>query len=103
MPQWISQGIAKAQEGKLEPVVKATDKGQEGLVAQGYEVERTCRVEEGHGPREWQERVLVIHSPAHGAQPAKGLDNRLAHAEAKIRALPPAKGHRRQDKVLAGP
>lgn len=70
MPQWISQGIAKAEEGELEPVVKTNAQGQEVLVAQGYEVERTCRVPEAHGEREWQERVLVIHSPAHGEQPA---------------------------------
>ena len=92
MPQWISQGIAKAKVGELDHVVKTNDKGQEVLVAQGYEVERTCRVKEAQEQREWQERVLVIHSPTHGEQQAHGLDKRLAHAEAKIHALTPAKG-----------
>jgi transposase len=92
MPQWISQGIAKDKAGELERVFQTNDKGQEVLVAQGYEIERTCRVQDASGPREWQERVLVIHSPAHGERQSKGLDHRLAQAETKIRALTPARG-----------
>jgi transposase len=92
MPQWISQGIAQAKAGEIESVFRSNDKGQEVLMAQGYEVERTCRVKEAHGHREWQERVLVIHSRAHGEQQATGLDKRLAQAETKIRALTPARG-----------
>ena len=92
MPQWISQGIAKDQGSELERVLQTNDKGQEVLVAQGYEVERTCRVKDVHGQREWPERVLVIHSPAHGERQAKGLDKRLAQAETKICALTPARG-----------
>jgi transposase len=92
MPQWISQGIAKDQAGELERVLRTHDKGQEVLVAHGYEVERTCRVQEASGQREWPERVLVIHSPAHGERQAQGLDQRLAQAETKIRALTPARG-----------
>jgi transposase len=38
MPQWISQGIAKARAGELECVFRTNDKGQEVLVAQGYEL-----------------------------------------------------------------
>lgn len=92
MPQWISEGIAKAKAGELEDVFKTDDKDQEVLIAQGYEFDRTCRVQEAHGPREWQERVLVIHSRAHGERQANGLDHRLAQAETQIRALTPARG-----------
>jgi transposase len=92
MPQWISQGIAKDRAGELERVFRTDDKGQEVLVAQGYEVERTCRVQEASGPREWPERVLVVHSPAHGARQGQALEHRLAQAETKIRALTPARG-----------
>jgi transposase len=92
MPQWISQGIAKDRAGELERVCRTDDQGQEVLVAQGYELERTCRVQETSGPREWPERVLVVHSPAHGERQGKGLDKRLAQAETKIRALTPVRG-----------
>jgi transposase len=92
MPQWISQGIAKDQAGELERVWRTNDQGQEVLVAQGYEVERTCRVQEAEAHREWPERVLVVHSPAHGERQGKGLAKRLAQAETKICALTPARG-----------
>jgi transposase len=92
MPQWISQGIAKARAGKLERIFRTNDQGQEVRVAQGYELERTCRVQEASGPREWPERVLVVHSPAHGERQGKALDKRLAQAETKIGALTPARG-----------
>ena len=92
MPQWISQGIAKAKADELEGVFRTNDKGQEVLVAQGYEVERTCRVPKAEAPREWPERVLVVHSPAHGERQGKALEHRLAQAETKIRALTPARG-----------
>lgn len=92
MPHWISQGIAKDRAGELERVFRTDDKGQEVLVAQGYEVERTCRVQEASGQREWPERVLVVHSPAHGERQGKGLDHRLTQAETKMRALTPARG-----------
>jgi len=92
MPHWISQGIAKDRAGELERVFRTDDQGQEVLVAQGYEVERTCRVQEASGQREWPERVLVVHSPAHGERQGKGLDHRLTQAETKMRALTPARG-----------
>lgn len=92
MPQWISDGIAKEKAGELEDVLKSDDKDQERLIAQGYEIERTCRVQEDQEPREWQERVLVIHSQAHGERQAKGLEKRLAQAETKSRALTPPRG-----------
>jgi len=92
MPQWISQGIAKDKAGELERVFRPHDQGQDVLVAQGYEVERTCRVQDASGHREWSERVLVVHSPSHGERQSKALDKRLAQAETKIRALTPARG-----------
>ena len=96
MTTWISEGIAKAKAGELEPIVRTNDKGQEVLVAQGYEFARTCHVKKTHGQRPWQERVLVLHSPAHAEQQAKGLHNRLANAESKLHALtpPPGRGKR---------
>jgi transposase len=92
MPQWISQGIAKAQTGELESIVKTDDTGQEVEVAQGYEIKRLCEVNDPAGPWQWQERVLVIRSLAQAQKQAGGLEQRLASAESKIRALTPSRG-----------
>jgi transposase len=92
MATWMSEGIAKAKAGELEPVGRLNDKEEEVLVAQGYEFERTCEVQDGAGKRQWPERVLVIHSPSHAEQQSRGLDNRLAKAESQIRALTPPRG-----------
>ena len=92
MTMWISQGVAQAKAGELQAIVSINDKDEEVLVAQGYEFERVCRVQEAKGQWQWPERILVIHSPAHAEQQARGLEKRLANAETKIHALTPAKG-----------
>jgi len=88
MPQWSSQGIAKDRAGELERVFRTEAQGQEVLVAQGYEVERTCQVQEAEAHREWPERILVGHSPAHGARQGQALEHRLAHACPRPRETP---------------
>jgi len=54
IPQWISQGLAKAQTGELASIVKSTDTGQEVEVAQGYEIKRVGEAQDprvpGSGP-----------------------------------------------------
>jgi transposase len=60
------------------------------LVAEGYEFERRCGLEEGEA--EWTERVLVVRSPAHAERQVAGLAKRLATAEHKRAALTPARG-----------
>lgn len=92
MPQWISQGLSKAKRGELESIVQTSDNGQEVEVAHGYEIKRVCEVQDAKGPWQWRERVLVIQSLAHAQKQAKGLDQRLASAETKIRALTPPRG-----------
>jgi transposase len=83
MPQWICEGITKAKSGELEPIIKINDKDEAIEVAQGYEFDRLCCVKEATGLwRWWHERVLVIHSPTHAQQQAKGLEKRLSNAEA---------------------
>jgi transposase len=69
MPQWISEGIAKAKSGELESTVKVNDRDEEIEVAQGYEFDRPCCIKEATSLRRWwHERVLVIHSPTHAQQ-----------------------------------
>jgi transposase len=60
------------------------------LAAEGYEVERTCGLEDSDV--QWRERVLVLRSPVHAERQVQGLETRLAHAEKKLAALTPARG-----------
>jgi len=92
MQDWISQGVAKDQAGQLSPITRNNDQDEEVLVAKGYELERVCAVEEAGRRRQWQERVLVVHSPAHAEQQAGGLEKRLTQAEAQLRQLTPPRG-----------
>ena len=90
MAAWISDGIAKDRDGALERLVRRNHRDEEVLVAEGYEFERRCGLEEGEA--EWTERVLVVRSPAHAERQVAGLAKRLAPAEHKLAALTPARG-----------
>jgi len=90
MAAWISEGIAKDREGALERLVRRNHRDEEVLVAEGYELARSCGLEAGEV--EWTERVFVVHSPAHAERQAAGLAKRLATAEHKLAALTPARG-----------
>src|SRR6266700_2292771 len=90
MDAWIAEGVTKAKAGELERIFRINDRGQEGLVAEGYECERTCCAQVGE--EAWCERVLVVRSPVHAARQAAGLETRLAHAEAQLAALTPPRG-----------
>ena len=70
MEAWIAEGVAKDEAGALERICRTNDRGQEVLVAEGYEFERTCGAQEGE--EEWTERVFVVRSPAHAARQAAG-------------------------------
>ena len=90
MDAWISEGVTQGEAGSLELVVRTNDRGHEVLVAEGYELERTCCAPDGD--LVWRERVLVVRSPMHAAQQAAGLETRLRHAETKLAALTPPRG-----------
>lgn len=90
---WISQGVAKDQAGELHSIVRKNAQDEEVLVAKGYEFERVCAVEEeADEARQWQERVLVVHSPVHAEQQSAGLEKRLTHAQEQLRKLTPPRG-----------
>jgi hypothetical protein len=61
MDAWITEGVTQGEAGTLQRIGRPTERGQEVLVAEGYEVERTCCAPVGEAP--WSERVLVIRSP----------------------------------------
>jgi transposase len=90
MAEGISEGIGPDSAGKLERICRATARGDKGRAAEGDEVERSCWLEAGAA--EWNARVVVVRSPVHAERPAAGRATRLAHAEHKLAALPPARG-----------
>src|SRR6059058_5024364 len=66
MDAWIAAGVTQREAGTLAQIWRTTDRGHEGLVAEGYEVERTCHAPGGAGnPAAWNERVMVVRSPLH--------------------------------------
>ena len=92
METWIEDGLAKKADGKLEQVFRENDKGEEVLIAQGYELDRNqSGVYEGK-EFQWNERVLIVHSPAHAAKQKRGLEQRLEKAQLKLKALTPPRG-----------
>src|SRR4030095_12666722 len=51
MAAWISEGIAQGRDGELERLFRRNHRDEEALVAEGYEFERSCGLEEGEGKR----------------------------------------------------
>ncbi len=86
MPAWIEAGLDGRE---LTPVY-----GPDGttLLAEGYEFTRPREDVLAGETVAWDERVLVTRSPAHAAQLVRGLEERLASAEAKLLALTPPRG-----------
>ncbi|CAK8720660.1 Transposase IS4-like domain-containing protein [Candidatus Electrothrix aarhusensis] len=41
---------------------------------------------------QWNERILIVHSPAHAAKQQRGLEQRLEKAQLKLNALTPPRG-----------
>src|SRR3989441_5591485 len=83
LPQWIEAGMA--QEDRLTGVL--TEDGKE-VLAQGYEVSRTC----ASGELSWQERVLVVRSVAYAQTQRRHLEERLTKAQAALLSLTPPVG-----------
>jgi transposase len=83
MPQWIAAGVQRGEH--LTEVL--TEDGKH-VLAQGYEVDRTCVC----GALSWQERVLVVRSPAHAHTQRRHLEERLERAQAALLALTPLVG-----------
>jgi transposase len=83
MADWIADGVAQAESLKQ---VQRIDGEQ--VIAQGYEVRRTCQ-QEGQA---WQERVLIVRSLTHAQTLCRHLEERLTKAEAALQSLTPAVG-----------
>jgi len=93
MESWITEGIKKDYDYELDFIFRKNNKGEEVLVAAGYEFERELS---GYSLEKeelkWTERVLVIKSFQHAERQVKGLEKRLETAINKIEALTPARG-----------
>jgi transposase len=92
MAEWVRDGIALAKEGELQQVIVKDAKGEEVVVAAGYEVERQHSGEVNAQELAWTERVLVVKSFNHAEQQERGLEKRLQNAEKKLHALTPPRG-----------
>lgn len=84
LPEWIKQ------RGDLTEVLSLSPEEQEKkkVIAEGYERKRAC-VCEG---LTWEERVLVIRSPAYADRERHLLEERLSKAQTALLALTPAVG-----------
>lgn len=92
MPDWIKKGLDKDRTGELAPIFRENDRGETVLAGCAYEFERKQSVPVEDEEIRWEERVLVVCSPAHAEQQSKGLEQRLTTAREKIAALTPSVG-----------
>src|SRR2546421_2487402 len=83
LPTWIEGGIKQG-----ESLIAVLSEDGEQVLAQGYEVSRTCE----YGELRWQERVLVVRSHAYAQTQRRHLEERLEKAQAALLALTPPVG-----------
>ena len=92
MDKWLDEGNRRDKDGELIEYVVKNDKGEDELKAKGYEIDREQSGEIDGKEMKWNERVLIIKSPAYEKQSAQALHRRLKKAEDKLFALTPARG-----------
>jgi transposase len=83
LPAWIEAGLKQA-----DGLTAVLGEDGEQIVAQGYELSRTCV----SGELSWQERVLVVRSQAYAQTQRRHLEERLAKAQEALLALTPPVG-----------
>jgi transposase len=83
MLDWIQAGVAQG-----DALTERQSDDAKQVLAQGYEVSRTWVC----GELTWQERVLVVRSHAYAQTQHRYLEDRLAKAQAALRALTPPVG-----------
>ncbi len=92
MQAWIEEGNRRDDNDELLKYLVTNDKGEDVLKAKGYEVTRTQSGDVEGEHLTWEERVLIVNSPAHRHRQVKGLEARLTHAEEKLSKLTPPRG-----------
>jgi len=100
----LAEQVAYVLAAKPDLVSVYTSDGEEEpreLMAQGWETMRTQEAVIADECIEWQERLLLIYSPALAHSGERGLAERLQKAEEKLARLTPAQGRgkRRYDEL----
>ena len=87
MKTWVTMALSMGEDNWQQVVIKDGD--QEITIAKGYAFTRSCQDDHGGS---WQERVLVVYSPAHAHKQYQDLQKRIEKAKKAILALTPTIG-----------
>jgi transposase len=90
MRDWVQAAVNGPQT--LRPIPLRDAEGHALPLVQGYETSRPCTAEVDGQTLAWTERVFVVYSEAYAQAQARGLEQRLATATAKLNALTPPRG-----------
>lgn len=87
MQTWIQAALSGQQT--LTPIALGADHGPALPLVQGYETTRQRSAPVDGQLLDWTERVFVVYSESYAKAQARGLEQRLATATAKLNALTP--------------
>lgn len=87
MRTWVEEALLGKHP--LTRITSNNEKGEEIVLAWGYETIRHCQANLNGRDVEWNERVLIVYSPAYAEMLIRGLEQRLASAIAKLQSLTP--------------
>jgi transposase len=90
MRAWVQAALNGKQT--LTPILIVDDQGQVLPKVSGYETTRQCMAPVDGNTLEWTERVFVVYSESYAKAQARGLEQRLATATARLNALTPPRG-----------
>jgi len=100
-PVWKKQQSLEPIYALGSDVGKGGQSKEKKRLGLGYEANRDQEAEIEGQLIEWEERVLVVYSPAHAKRSRRALAQRIERAERALQALtpPPARGRRQWDNV----
>ena len=91
---------AFATEKPLTKVFRQNAKGEQNLIAEGFEICRTLNTEVHGKEFHWQERLFLVRSFQHAQTAERGLLKRLQQAQTEIEALNQKGRGKRRPKTL---
>jgi len=94
LPEQLEKWVDDAVRGKVRLQAVWDVKGKTHL-GEGYERRRRLTAETETGTVTWDERVLIVRSTAFAEAAVRSLHQRLAQAQAALRALTPPRGRGR--------
>jgi transposase len=99
--EWLCtllQPVWEGRQGLTDIYRDPPDRSEQQLIAQAYETTRWQEAKVNDQLLRWQERVLVVYSPAWAQRAYKGLSKRLQRAEERLLALTPEPGRGKRQK-----